>query len=70
MRYSLSSRLIPWLAYLAGWSLFALFFISEDEDAFLIVPAGYEILNPSLPCSAKDIEAAIEKRRQDAGNGR
>jgi len=32
------------------------------EDTFLIVPTGYEILNPSLPYSAKDIEAAMEKR--------
>jgi len=33
------------------------------EDTFLIVPAGYEILNPSLPYSAKDIEQALAKRR-------
>lgn len=32
------------------------------EDTFLIVPAGHEILNPSLPYSAKDIERAMEKR--------
>lgn len=32
------------------------------EDTFLIVPAGYEILNPSLPYSPKDIEQAMEKR--------
>jgi Xaa-Pro aminopeptidase len=32
------------------------------EDTFLIVPTGYEILNPSLPYSAKDIEAAMGKR--------
>jgi Xaa-Pro aminopeptidase len=34
------------------------------EDTFLIVPTGYEILNPSLPYSAKDIEAAMGKRHQ------
>ena len=33
------------------------------EDTFLIVPTGYEILNPALPYSAKDIEGAMEKRR-------
>ena len=33
------------------------------EDTFLIVPAGYEILNPSLPYSAKEIEPAIAKRK-------
>ncbi|MGC2112838.1 MAG: M24 family metallopeptidase [Candidatus Korobacteraceae bacterium] len=33
------------------------------EDTFLIVPTGYEILNPSLPYSAKDIEQALAKRR-------
>ena len=33
------------------------------EDTFLIVPAGYEILNPSLPYSPKDIEQALAKRR-------
>jgi Xaa-Pro aminopeptidase len=33
------------------------------EDTFLIVPAGHEILNPALPYSAKDIEAAMAKRR-------
>jgi Xaa-Pro aminopeptidase len=33
------------------------------EDTFLIVPTGYEILNPSLPYSPKDIETAMEKRR-------
>jgi Xaa-Pro aminopeptidase len=33
------------------------------EDTFLIAPTGYEILNPPLPYSAKDIEAAIAKRR-------
>jgi Xaa-Pro aminopeptidase len=32
------------------------------EDTFLIVPTGYEILNPTLPYSAKDIEAAMGKR--------
>jgi Xaa-Pro aminopeptidase len=31
------------------------------EDTFLIVPTGHEILNPSLPYSAKDIEQAIAK---------
>jgi Xaa-Pro aminopeptidase len=34
------------------------------EDTFLIVPTGYEILNPSLPYSAKDIEQALAKRRR------
>ena len=33
------------------------------EDTFLIAPTGYEILNPSLPYSAKDIETAIEEGR-------
>jgi Xaa-Pro aminopeptidase len=33
------------------------------EDTFRIVPTGNEILNPSLPYSAKDIETAMEKRR-------
>jgi Xaa-Pro aminopeptidase len=33
------------------------------EDTFLIVPTGYEILNPSLPYSAKDIELAMGKRQ-------
>jgi Xaa-Pro aminopeptidase len=33
------------------------------EDTFLIVPAGYEILNPVLPYSAHDIEGALAKRR-------
>jgi Xaa-Pro aminopeptidase len=33
------------------------------EDTFLIVPTGYEVLNPSLPYSAKDIETAMQKRR-------
>ena len=33
------------------------------EDTFLIVPTGHEILNPALPYSAKDIEAAIGKPR-------
>jgi Xaa-Pro aminopeptidase len=33
------------------------------EDTFLIVPTGYEILNPSLPYSAQDIETAMQKRR-------
>jgi len=33
------------------------------EDTFLIVPTGYEILNPALPYSAKEIETAIQKRR-------
>jgi Xaa-Pro aminopeptidase len=32
------------------------------EDTFLIVPTGHEILNPSLPYSAKDIERAMAKR--------
>jgi len=31
----LSSRLIRWLAYLAGWTLFALFFISQDAGRLL-----------------------------------
>jgi Xaa-Pro aminopeptidase len=31
------------------------------EDTFLIVPTGHEILNPSLPYSAKDIEQAMVK---------
>jgi Xaa-Pro aminopeptidase len=31
------------------------------EDTFLIVPTGHEILNPSLPYSAKDIEKAMAK---------
>jgi hypothetical protein len=35
MRYSLSSRLIRWLAYLAGWTLFAVFFISRDAGRLL-----------------------------------
>src|SRR6202044_4206108 len=33
------------------------------EDTFLIVPTGYEILNPPLPYSPKDIETAMQKRR-------
>jgi Xaa-Pro aminopeptidase len=33
------------------------------EDTFLIVPTGYEILNPSLPYSARDIEIAMAKGR-------
>jgi hypothetical protein len=33
------------------------------EDSFLIVPAGYEILNSSLPYSAREIEPAIAKRK-------
>jgi Xaa-Pro aminopeptidase len=33
------------------------------EDTFLIVPTGYEILNPALPYSAKEIEAGMEKPR-------
>jgi len=33
------------------------------EDTFLIVPAGYQTLNPSLPYSPNDIEWAIAKRR-------
>jgi len=32
------------------------------EDTFLIVPTGHEMLNPSLPYSAKDIEQAMAKR--------
>jgi hypothetical protein len=32
------------------------------EDTFPIVPAGYEILNPSSPYSAKQIEPARAKR--------
>jgi two-component system LytT family sensor kinase len=32
---SLSSRLIRWLAYVAGWALFALFFISQDTGRLL-----------------------------------
>lgn len=32
---SLSSRLIRWLAYLCGWTLFALFFISQDAGRIL-----------------------------------
>jgi two-component system LytT family sensor kinase len=32
---SLTSRLIRWLAYLAGWTVFALFFISEDVGRLL-----------------------------------
>jgi len=31
----LTARLIRWLAYLAGWTLFALFFISEDAGRLL-----------------------------------
>lgn len=31
----LSSKLIRWLAYLGGWTLFALFFISEDAGRLL-----------------------------------
>jgi DNA-binding LytR/AlgR family response regulator len=31
----LSTRLIRWLAYLGGWTLFALFFISEDAGQLL-----------------------------------
>ncbi len=31
----MSSRLIPWLAYLGGWTLFALFFISQDAGRIL-----------------------------------
>jgi len=34
-KYSLSSRPIRWLAYLAGWTVFALFFISEDAGRLL-----------------------------------
>jgi two-component system LytT family sensor kinase len=34
-KYSLSSRPIRWLAYLAGWTVFALFFISEDTGRLL-----------------------------------
>jgi Xaa-Pro aminopeptidase len=33
------------------------------EDTFLIVPAGHETLNPSLPYSPRDIERAMAKRR-------
>jgi Xaa-Pro aminopeptidase len=33
------------------------------EDTFLIVPTGREILNPSLPYSAKDIEQAMAEQR-------
>lgn len=33
------------------------------EDTFLIVPTGYEVLNPSLPYSAKDIEQAMARQR-------
>jgi hypothetical protein len=33
------------------------------EDTFPIVPAGYEILNPSSPYSAKQIEPARAKRK-------
>jgi hypothetical protein len=33
--FFLSSRLIRWLAYLGGWTLFALFFISEDAGRLL-----------------------------------
>jgi Xaa-Pro aminopeptidase len=33
------------------------------EDTFLIVPTGYEVLNPSLPYSAKDIEQAMTRQR-------
>ena len=36
------------------------------EDTFLIVPKGYETLNPSLPYSPKDIESAMAKRRSAA----
>ncbi|HXC44899.1 MAG TPA: aminopeptidase P N-terminal domain-containing protein [Candidatus Dormibacteraeota bacterium] len=32
------------------------------EDTFLIVPAGHETLNPSLPYSPSDIERAMAKR--------
>jgi hypothetical protein len=31
----LTSRPIRWLAYLGGWTLFALFFISEDAGRLL-----------------------------------
>ena len=31
----MSSRLIRWLAYVAGWALFALFFISQDASRLL-----------------------------------
>ena len=34
------------------------------EDTFLIVPTGYETLNPSLPYSAEDIEQAMAKQRR------
>ena len=33
------------------------------EDTFLIVPTGYEGLNPPLPYSAKDIEQAMMRQR-------
>ncbi|MGC2112836.1 MAG: histidine kinase [Candidatus Korobacteraceae bacterium] len=33
--FFLSSRLIRWLAYVAGWTVFALFFISEDTGRLL-----------------------------------
>lgn len=33
------------------------------EDTFLIVPTGYEVLNPPLPYSAKDIEQAMARQR-------
>ena len=33
------------------------------EDTFLIVPTGYEVLNPSLLYSANNLETAIEKWR-------
>src|SRR5580693_6074405 len=32
---SLRSKVIRWLAYLGGWTLFALFFISEDAGRLL-----------------------------------
>ena len=32
------------------------------EDTFLIVPTGHEILNPSLPYSAQEIELAMAKQ--------
>lgn len=31
----MSSKLIRWLAYLAGWLVFALFFISQDTGRLL-----------------------------------
>jgi len=35
MHHSLSSRLIRWLTYVAGWTLFAFFFISQDAGRLL-----------------------------------